>query len=247
MDTPQTPPDPQHMTKRERRLLRKQEKQEARERSGSRQSVKRWVLIAAVVILVGGGAWWLVNSGSGGKDTASEPDTDPFKGTETASVVVSEFSDFQCPACKAAQPVVKKVLETYGDRIRFEYNDYPLTTIHKNGQQAAEAGQCAFAQGKFWEYHDTLFDQQEAWSGKSGDDVRQAFLGYAKDLGLDEAAFTQCLADGAAKGSIASDVAAARSKGVNSTPTFFVNDEKLVGVPKEADFKAAIDKALGQG
>lgn len=233
-----------HLTKRERRILRKQEKQELRSKETRQRSMTRWGIAALVVILVAGGAWWLAAAGKSSDTNANAdlgPDTDPGKGPEDAKVIVREFSDFQCPACKATQPTVDDILAEFGDRIRFEYEDYPLTSLHKNSQKAAEGGQCAFAQDKFWEYHDKLFETQETWSGKSGSDAQTAFIGFAKDLGLDEAKFSACLKNGEQKAAVDRDVAEAKQKDVNATPTFFVNDAKV----SSKDLKTEIEKALG--
>ncbi|MEK7125324.1 MAG: DsbA family protein, partial [Patescibacteria group bacterium] len=81
----------------------------------------------------------------------------PIKGDPKSSIVLEEFSDFQCPACGAAQPTVSQILKTYGDKIAFSYRHFPLLSIHANAFSAALASECANDQGKFWEYHDLLF------------------------------------------------------------------------------------------
>jgi len=88
----------------------------------------------------------------------------PPAGNASASVVVVEFSDFQCPFCKSAESTVKKILSDYSGKIKFVYMDFPLTQIHRFADRAANAARCANEQGKFWEYHDLLFERQSEWA-----------------------------------------------------------------------------------
>src|SRR5439155_11418621 len=113
--------------------------------------------------------------------------TSPAKGSASAPIELIEFADFQCPFCLAASPTVKRVLDTYGDRIRFVYRNYPLPS-HPNARPAAEAAQCANEQGKFWAYHDKLFAEPNKLST---DDLKQTAAG----LGLDAPRFNKCVDD----------------------------------------------------
>ncbi|MEK7533267.1 MAG: DsbA family protein, partial [Patescibacteria group bacterium] len=90
--------------------------------------------------------------------------TSSIRGKTGASVTVIEFSDFQCPFCSRVNPTVKKVLSDYGDKITFVYKHFPLVSIHPRAQISAEAAECAKDQGKFWEFHDQLFDHQTDWA-----------------------------------------------------------------------------------
>jgi protein-disulfide isomerase len=149
---------------------------------------------------------------------------------------VIEFADFQCPFCLAASPTVKRVLETYGDRIRFVYRNYPLPN-HPQAQPAAEAAQCANEQGKFWPYHDRLF----AEAGKLMDaDLKKA----AVDLGLDAARFNSCVDEHRYKSVVEADQQAGNEAGVNGTPAFFVNGRLLSGAQPFEVFKRVIDEEL---
>jgi protein-disulfide isomerase len=133
---------------------------------------------------------------------------------------LEEFSDFQCPACQAAQPVVKEVVDTLGDRIKLQFKHYPLVTIHTQAFRAALAAECANDQGKFWEYHDILFDKQPNFS-------RDDLLAYAEQLELKTDSFAACLDARAKTAVVRADVAEGDKRGVNSTPTFFLNGEKV--------------------
>ena len=88
----------------------------------------------------------------------------PPKGNLSSNVIVAEFSDFQCPFCRAAEPTVKRIISEYSDKIKFVYMNFPLTQIHRFADKSANAAECANEQGKFWEYHDILFDRQSEWA-----------------------------------------------------------------------------------
>jgi len=167
-------------------------------------------------------------------------DDDPFIGSKDAPVTIIEFSDFQCPFCKRAEPTIKQILETYGDKIRFVYRDFPLT-FHQNAQKAAEAAECADEQGKFWEYHDLLFEKQTEWSS---DGVKK-FKEYAVQLNLNTKDFNDCLDSGKMISEVNKDFQDGQSYGVTGTPTFFINNELISGAQPFEVFKQKIEEALG--
>jgi protein-disulfide isomerase len=160
----------------------------------------------------------------------------PAKGNPKAPVTIIEFSDYQCPFCKRAESVVDEVMKTYGEKVRLVFRDYPLP-MHPLARPAAEAANCANAQGKFWEYHAKLFQNQSAL----GDDKLKE---YAKDLGLDQAKFEQCLAAKPYKAAIDKDVEDGSKVGVNGTPAFFINGRMLSGAQPFEKFKEVIDDEL---
>jgi protein-disulfide isomerase len=157
----------------------------------------------------------------------------PSKGSGNVTIV--EFSDYECPACGALEPVVKRITSEYAGKVKLVYMDYPLG-IHPFAQKAAEASECAADQGKFWEYHDKLFENQQALGSAD-------LKGYAEQLGLDMTKFNTCLDTGAKKAEVAADYEEGGRAGVPGTPTFFVNGKKLVG-PSYDQLKAAVDEAL---
>ena len=160
----------------------------------------------------------------------------PAKGPANARVEVIEFSDFQCPYCERAYPVVQQVLSTYGDKIHFVYRNYPLAS-HPNAQPAAEAAACAAEQGKFWEYHNRLFEHQDKLSDTDLKD-------HAAALGLDSGKFTICLNTHKYQNDIGADISAANDVGVTGTPAFFVNGRPLDGAQPFEAFKQMIDEEL---
>lgn len=147
------------------------------------------------------------------------------KGNAQSSVVLVEFSDLQCPACKNAEPSVQSIMSEFGTRIRFEYRYFPLKTIHKNAEASAYAAEAASRQGKFWEMHDKLFATQDEWA--ESDDAMTLFNGYAKELGLDTAKFAQDAASPDIKAVVARDEALGEQIGIDSTPTFYLNGKRL--------------------
>jgi protein-disulfide isomerase len=160
----------------------------------------------------------------------------PARGPANARVEIIEFSDFQCPYCERAYPVVQQVLSTYGDRIHFVYRNYPLAS-HPNAEPAAEAAACAAEQGKFWEFHNRLFEHQDKLSDS---DLKE----HAVALGLDSGKFNTCLNTHKFQKDIAADVAAANDIGVTGTPAFFVNGRPLDGAQPFEAFKQVIDEEL---
>ncbi|MEK7859681.1 MAG: thioredoxin domain-containing protein [Elusimicrobiota bacterium] len=148
------------------------------------------------------------------------------KGAASAPIVIVEFSDFQCPACKVAEPPMRDLLKLYGGDIRFIFKHFPLEHAHAWARPAARASECAGRQGKFWELHDALYDNQAAWSNEKAPEL---INGYAKGLGLDMKAFEACLPEAEVDLSIAGDMQEGEVRWVSSTPTFFINGKRFVG------------------
>ena len=143
-------------------------------------------------------------------------DRDHTQGPPDAAVTLVEYGDYQCPYCGAADPIVKEVQARMGDRLRFAFRNFPLTTAHAHAEHAAEAAEAAAAQGKFWEMHDLLYENQQ----RLGDDDLHA---YAEQLGLDVEAFDRDLADHVHADRVQEDFMSGVRSGVNGTPTFFIN------------------------
>jgi protein-disulfide isomerase len=169
---------------------------------------------------------------------AVSTDDDPRLGPDNALVTIVEFSDFQCPYCQQSVSVLKEIRHMYGEKIRLVYRDYPGPN-HPYAPQAAEAAQCAGEQGKFWEYHDLLFDRQS--SGKGWD-----FVALAKEVGLQQETFDTCLESGRFREEITKDLQDGLKLGITSTPTFFINGRPLVGAHPLATFQSLIDGLLEQ-
>jgi protein-disulfide isomerase len=165
-------------------------------------------------------------------------DDDPAIGPADAPITIIEFSDFQCPYCrKWYDETYQKLLQTYPDKVRFVYRDFPLTSIHPEAQPAAEAAQCANEQGVYWKYYDKLFSNESELG-------TETYKKYAAELGLDTARFDKCLADRTYQKEVEADLEYASNLGVNSTPTFFINGIAVVGAQPFEVFQYIIDKEL---
>ena len=165
--------------------------------------------------------------------------TGASRGPEDAPVTIVEFSDYQCPYCQRAEPIIAEVLARYGDRVRFVYKHFPLDSIHPRARPASEAAGCAGDQDQFWAYHDKLFHPTQGL-----DDA--AFEAYAAELKLDMDAFKTCLAERRHASQVSQDFADGQAAGVNSTPTFFINGIKLKGAQPVSEFQRVIDRELAK-
>lgn len=163
-------------------------------------------------------------------------DGDPAQGSETAPVTIVMFSDFQCPACSAAHPVLKKAMAEYAGKIRFVVRDFPLESIHENAFQAAQAANAANAQGKFFEYTELLYNNQNSLDNAS-------LKEFATKIGLDRKKFDSELDSGKYAEEVRKDMADGTNYGITSTPTIFVNGVKVRNLSLEG-FKKAIERAL---
>lgn len=205
------------------------------------------IIAGSIVVVVKGG------SSSDGSDK-SEPlsgdalelnttvrDDDWTKGSDKNEVVLVEYSDFQCPACGQTAPVVRDLMDEFGNHITFVYRHNPLQSIHANAYDGARASEAAGIQGEFWAMHDKLFEEQGTWSDVS--DPQELFVSYADDLGLDADQFETDYNSGAVEDAVDSDIEMGRTSGVNSTPSFFLNGTRLQPSGYEA-FRAILREEL---
>lgn len=162
-------------------------------------------------------------------------------GTKDAKLRVIEYSDFQCPYCKAMQPTIEKMLQEYGDRIEFVYKHLPLS-FHPQAENAALASECANEQGKFKEYHNKLFSEQEGWGKRQG---TTSFKQYAAQLRLNSQQFNTCLDSKKYADKVKADATQAQEFGINGTPGVFVGEEFLEGAVQYETIKEMIDRQLG--
>ena len=165
---------------------------------------------------------------------------DPSEGKADAPVTLVEYSDFQCPFCLRVMPTLKQLRVKYGDKIRVVWKDFPLTQIHPQAFVAAQAGNCAREQGKFWELHDKMFGNQSALQP-------DALKKYAADAGLDAAKFNQCLDSSKYEARVQDALSAGGRLGITSTPTVFVNGRIVSGAQPIEVFQSVIDDELARG
>lgn len=182
-----------------------------------------WVIVGLITVILFGGAIWYSSTATEKNNEGVEV-VDHIKGNPDAAVVLVEYSDFQCPACASFQPVLEEVMKSYGDKIRFEYKHFPLP-IHPYAQQAALAAEAAGQQGKFYEYHDLLFKNQQAWSQSVAPGA--LFVQYAEELGLDMEQFRRQQKSSILRDRVRADLNETRELGLTGTPTFFLNGERM--------------------
>jgi protein-disulfide isomerase len=173
------------------------------------------------------------------RPTLSVPvsDRDHVLGPETARVTLLEYGDYECPYCGAAHPEVKYVIQEMGDDLRFAFRHFPLSQVHPHAYQAAEAAEAAGAQGRFWEMHDLLFENQDRLSLRD-------LLTLATALGLDLERFVGDLRAHAHADRLREDFLSGIRSGVNGTPTFFVNGVRHDGGYDRASLLEAIRAEL---
>ena len=170
------------------------------------------------------------------KIPATEGYTKVSKGPADALITIIEFSEFQCPFCTRVNPTIKKIMDTYKDKVRVVFKHNPLP-FHKDAPLAAQAANAAGKQGKFWEMHDVLFKNQKKAQAEN-------INAYAKEVGLDMTKFAADLNSAENKKAVAADQALARQFGARGTPNFFINGRNLVGAQPFPAFKTIIDEEL---
>ncbi len=158
-------------------------------------------------------------------------------GPDKAPVHLVEYGDFQCPHCRAAFPIVKRLQKALGANLKFTFRDFPLSEVHPDALNAAKAAEAAGLQGKFWEMHDLIFENQENIDPES-------LEGYAKKLGLDFKLWAKAMADSAIEERVEKDFEGGVRSGVNGTPTFFVNGFRYDGDWTYGPFLKVLEKVV---
>jgi len=208
-------------------------------KSNHPKSTLRWIIAAGTIAIIIAFMAWILWAQSLHTPplSAARLASDPSLGSPSAKVTIIEYGDFGCITCRGWEQagVLKQIVAAYGDQVHFVWRDYPIITAQS--PKAAEAGQCAFDQGKFWEYHDLLYAKAPALS--IGD-----LKSYAAQLGLNTAGFDQCLDSGQDKAKVDQSMAEARGYGFIGTPAFILNGKKVIGPASFDQFKAMIDPLL---
>jgi protein-disulfide isomerase len=229
-------------------MSRGEQRRQARE--GGSDMKKLYMILAAVAVVGIGAVGYSVGSGGGSavsKPIALQGMDDPeklvalakgvTKGEASAPITIIEFGDFECPGCGAfatqEQGQVDKAFVETG-KAKFVFYDWPITSLHPNAFLAARAARCAEDQGKYWDYHDMLYQQQARWAALP--DPADTYTSYAKTLGLDEGAFRSCLNSDKFADVVTANMELGQQLGVNGTPTIFVEKNGTVR-PVAADFK----------
>jgi protein-disulfide isomerase len=166
-------------------------------------------------------------------------DRDHIQGPTDAAATLIEYGDYECPYCGAAYPIVKEVQARMGERLRFVFRNFPITTAHPHAEQAAEAAEAAAVQGSFWEMHDLLYENQKRLENE---DLR----GYAEQLGLDVGHFDTELSEHVHADRVHDDFLSGVRSGVNGTPTFYINGSRHDDSYDEKSLVAALERAAAE-
>lgn len=218
-----------------------------------------WIFLVVIAVVLGG--IFFVTSGRKAGAPSGDGDGKPTShiyGKNTTGVALVEYGDFQCPGCGSYYPTLKQVKEKYKDQITFQFRNYPLYQIHPNAISAARAAESADLQGKFWEMHDKLYEENykqliareqgstySTWlDAKSPEPI---FQSYAKELGMDVEKYKTDFKSNAVNDRVQADIREGNKLGVNSTPTFFINGKKISNPSATVDaFSKIIDAEIAK-
>lgn len=195
---------------------------------------KPWKVIGLVALILIVASFIYSNSISDDNNIGVDISKTYIKGNPDAPVTLTEYSDFQCPACAAFQPVLADIMNQFGNDIRFEYKHFPLA-MHPLAFPAARAAEAAGQQDKFFEFHDMLFEEQKTWTKSPNPNV--LFVQYAEELGLDAKKFRQHMDASLLTDRIKTDKEAGDELGITGTPTFYLNGEKMTVTSYEEFYK----------
>jgi len=202
--------------------------------------MKRFLPFAIIIIVLVGAvaAGWAVLRSSRQANNPATPTPDPatevkgaepahVRGNPNAPVTLEEFGDFQCPTCGSFHPEVKKIESEFGDKLKVIFRELPLLPMHEHALMAAQAAEAAGLQGKFWEMHDLLYENQAKWVPEK--DLVPVFADYAKQIGINPDQFMKDLSGETVAQRIFQDGKRAHSFGLKGTPSFFVNGTEATG------------------
>lgn len=201
------------------------------------------IVLACIALFVLGALWYNSATKPVAVDSSRLVRTEsPQIQTPGAKVTIVEFADFECPGCAGMHPVLKKIVADYSGKVNFVYRTFP---IHRDSALAAKFALAAGEQGKYWEMHDMLYDNQSVWAGKENP-PKDIFLGYARELKLDIAKLEKSLSDGHLDSQVNADRDDALKLGLRGTPTIFINGSMLKGVPSDGELRARIEEILAR-
>src|SRR5882757_8049534 len=210
-----------------------------------------WAVIAAIVVVLGGVFVLTSNKDNKTSGGGSSKPTSHIEGSTSTGVKLVEYGDYECPFCGQFYPVVKQVVEQYKDKIQFQFSNLPLSQIHRYAFAGARAAEAASLQGKFWEMHDLLYQNQDpngqqGWVADSSDVLSDYFVKFAQQAGV--ANISQFKTDFASRkvnDAINADLAAFKKTGLDeSTPTFFLDGKHISPTYDVSSFQKAIDAEI---
>ena len=205
---------------------------------------KGFLAVIAIVILlfVGIFAFSGHKSNSDSKSSSGSTPTNHVEGQGKSGVTLVEYGDYQCPYCEQYYPIVKQVAAEFNDQITFQFRNFPLTSVHQNAFAGARAAEAAAAQGKFWQMHDLLYDNQSQWSESKN--PTSYFQDYAKLLGLNVKQFNKDYSSNKVNDAINADTAAGNKLQISGTPTFFLDGKKMNVTANVTSFEPQIKDAI---
>lgn len=210
---------------------------------------KGFLAVVIVVILAFVGYFAFSGSKSsdnkGGKSSTSKGSpTEHVEGKGQTGIKLVEYGDYQCPFCEQYYPIAKQVAAEFNDQIYFQFRNFPLVNIHQNAFAGARAAEAAALQGKFWQMHDTLYENQKQWSESSN--PNQYFKQYAQQLGLNVSRFDKDYSSNKVNDSINADMAEGNKLGIQGTPTFFLDGKKIEVNADISSFETQIKAAIAK-
>jgi len=206
-----------------------------------------WGFLAGIVVIFGVVFAITNHSNGSGSTSASKGSaglTNHIEGKGSSGVTLVEYGDYECPACGQYYPIVKQVQAKYADQIFFQFRNFPLYQIHPNAIAGARAAEAADLQGKFWQMHDALYENQNDWGQSS--DPTPFFNQYAQQIGLDVNRFKTDFKSSLVNDRVQADLKEGNKLGIDSTPTFFIDGKKISNPPSADAFNQVIDNAIKQ-
>ena len=208
-----------------------------------------WGVIIAIVVVLGGIFWATSNKNSTGSSSNVQP-TNHVEGQGSTGVTLVEYGDYECPYCGQYYSTVKQVEQQYDSKIHFQFRNLPLTQIHQNAMASARAAEAAGLQGKFWQMHDLLYQNQDptertGWVADTKDVLDDYFVGYAQQLGLNTTQFKSDFKSAKVNNMIQADIAAFNKTGAQeATPTFFLDGKQIQPQNSVSDFQKYLDAEI---
>lgn len=210
------------------------------------KNTNRLIFWLIVVFIVAGTILLII--GGGGKTQQFKVDAigeaEQTKGNPEAKITIIEYSDFQCPACATYYPVLKALASEFENYVYFGYRHFPLRAIHDKADLTSQAAEAAGLQGKFWEMHDMIFDNQTSWASKTPAEALVELTGYAEKLGLDMEKFTTDINSKAVKDVVDASYANAQQLGLPGTPSIFLNGEMIQKPANYESFRQLIRQKI---
>lgn len=206
---------------------------------------KRFIVIIIILIAAFAGILWSSKKDAQAPEGANSQAqvSNHVTGNGTSGVTLVEYADFQCPGCAGVYPIVKEVVEKYKEQITFQFINFPLVQIHQNAMAAHRAAEAASLQNKFWEMYDLIYSGHTSWSQSNA--ATAVFQSYAQQLNLNMDQFNADVASSAVNDVIQADMKKGQTEGVEATPTFYLNGQKLAETPQTVeDFSKLIDEAI---